>query len=474
MRRYLGGDSDLEEEEENEGDQGSPMDISRGTATPQTGGRNVPWITDEQAFEMTGGGGLHKGQGSKPEWMTKSQEFSPPTEAAGPVAKKRLAFESMPGPGRAEDDEVTLPVPPASPPSMPVLPRLHAAAVPRTEGGPDLYDVDPWEDVDFARLAREQAEQADRLGRPRPSDKFMALETEHAGVAARLERILRNALSRQRPQQDDPVIVLYASTPELNQREGPLLLWRSSPGRSHALLHVAVQDYFSKTRFDGRIRADGVGSVSLTRLDLFRDSPGAANIQLRSTDEDTWVLEPGTFLPSERIVVILIQEDTTSDPQMLELQPLDRSKEPIGTTIDEQGIGDWMCSVDANGRATIREAGWRLEYEKTGGIAGVHQETIVHEDGTIKFWDGRKSRITPARARQLFDWAMHTPKAGPTPCCDFFSYHVTIRDARGKPILATKKVGPMPLEGLVEEELPVDKRVAPELAEKLKALAISP
>jgi hypothetical protein len=41
---------------------------------------------------------------------------------------------------------------------------------------------------------------------------------------------------------------------------------------------------------------------------------------------------------------------------------------------------------------------------------------------------------------------MKSRKAPPTPCCDFFSYHVTIRDARGKPIMAQKKVEAMPLD----------------------------
>lgn len=243
--------------------------------------------------------------------MTKSQEPSPaPTERQ---TKRALRFEE-------ETQEARLPEIPSHP--TPSNEEAVLATLARAKGfretGYDLYAVSPFGDVDFARLAREQAEMADRLGRPRPSDKFLEVATEHPSMVARLERVLHNMLSRN---PTSPVMVLYASEPDLDERQLPTLLWRSAPGRSHLVVHLAVIDHRGKTRLDTRLALDGPASIGAARVDLFREASGSAHVHIRS-DEDQWVLEAGTFLPAEPVVIILIQENPMSQPQALELQPL--------------------------------------------------------------------------------------------------------------------------------------------------------
>lgn len=117
-------------------------------------------------------------------------------------------------------------------------------------------------------------------------------------------------------------------------------------------------------------------------------------------------------------------------------------------------VGNWACSVDENGLATVREAGWTLVYKQTGGFAGVHHTTTIHESGRVERWDGSVAHMPTARAQELYEWVLTTPEAGPTPCCDHFSYHVSLYTARGNPIVTDKKVGPLP--GHYEGSVPVD------------------
>ena len=418
MRRYLGGDSDLEEEEDGDEEdafQGSPMQLSRGTATPTSefpvspwGGRNVPWITDDENQDIMPRGRGSRNENARPDWMTRSQDLAPPAPTPSKPAepKRRLVFAH-------EDDDDEQQQQPPQPKS------------------PDLFDRPAWDDVDFTRLAREQAAQADRLSKPRPSEKFLSVEMEHAAIGTRLERVLANIVGREPL---TPVAVIYAAEPDLDRSKQPLMLWRSSPAAAtNVILNMAVIDHYGQKRLDTTLALAGPASVRLAWLDLFSDQQSLVHFQLRS-EHEVWLLEAGTRHPDKRVIVILIQENNMQAPQMLDLQPLRFDQEAItdvvvGTMIDDD-----------------EEAGWRLEYVKTGGIAGVHEETTVWEDGTVKYWDGRRSRITPAKARQLYEWAMKSRKAPPTPCCDFFSYHVTIRDARGKPIMAQKKVEAMPLD----------------------------
>src|SRR5208283_4320831 len=102
MRRYYGSDDDEGDEPYEEEDQGSPMQLSRGTATPfgfdpGSTGKDVPWITDEQEIVPSAATGTT----ARPEWMTRSQETSP-ADLKG-RAKKRLGFEGLPGPRGTEE-----------------------------------------------------------------------------------------------------------------------------------------------------------------------------------------------------------------------------------------------------------------------------------------------------------------------------------------------------------------------------------
>jgi len=610
MRRYYGSDDDDDEDEDEvyeESDKGSPMHLSRGTATPfgfespHEEQRNTPWMTDngdiirpaeKGDIRPTAAVPSTKGRAGerspRPEWMTRSQEATP-AEVQGPRAKKRLGFEGLPGPRAPQEEEETdgdtVPVLPPSPSPLRVRPATSRPPVAQVPGiivrpgeGPDLFDVDPWGDVDFARLAREQANQADRLGRPRPSDKFLDAEGQYPEAAGRLERVLHRMLEREKTV---PVVVLYANEPDLDQRERPVILWRSAPGPSRLVLHMVVIDHYDKTRYDTRLPINGPASVGVARVDLFKESAGPAHFHLRSKD-DAWVMEAGAFLPTERVIVILVQENPESQPLMLDLQPLrfdqsaismapsitvdakaknehcdadyfdwirlvdglglmirlesngtlswvrnqhesasegDREKQtrrvnpgefrklacmdekafvadsgmdimavriddnyhmvekmfvpggpltraqhaPIKSVprlakalkalvarFDKQAIhvSGWVCSVDpTTKRSTIRETGWHLTYTREGGFAGVTEKTVIWGDGTVERWDGTESHITEDRVRQLHDWAMTTAEVGPTPCCDQFSYYVSIHDSQGKALLERKKVGFSPLLG---------------------------
>jgi len=304
------GDSDDDGDE-----RGSPMDISRGTATPQSG--PAPWITDEQVIVPEGGEG---GKRVKPEWMTGSQEFSPPPREA-----KRALFQE-------EETQQAPTTPLLSPPSNVVVVeqgRYASGAKKKLFEEKDFnLHTAPWgavapRDVDFVCLAREQAEAAVRQGMPGPSDKFIAVTEEHPVPSGRLERVLHNMLSRN---PTAPVVVLYAAEPESDPSKRPVILWRSSPGRSKSVLHLLVGNQETRKQLNGRLVISGPASIGTARVDLFDDEKGheeeVVHVRLRYTDELLWQLEPGWSLPSEAVVVILIQEDTYSQPQALELQPL--------------------------------------------------------------------------------------------------------------------------------------------------------
>jgi hypothetical protein len=323
MQHYRGG-GNSDDDDDDEEDNGSPMQLSRGTATPlyddpASGGRGVPWITDEQDIVPTGGG-------SHPEWMTRSQDASPAQEEQPPrKTKKRLDFGAEGGnedrlsPSHwAEDSETTLPAVSLPPVHRAPLPNLVPSSSSRGARDP-FYDVDPWGDVDFLRLAREQADQAERMNRPQPGDKFLSAAAEYPQASGRLERVMRNMLSRveHRPY---PLVVLYAAEPDLDPRVQPVMLWRSAPGKSHVHLQVAILNHSETTRLDATLAIDGPASIETTRVLVHTQPPDPVHLRIRSDSVgDMWRLEGGSLLPPERICVVLIQENSLSEPQVLDL-----------------------------------------------------------------------------------------------------------------------------------------------------------
>lgn len=191
-------------------------------------------------------------------------------------------------------------------------------------GRPSLFDVDPFGDVDFECLAREQAAAARRVNRVSPSEVFMGVVDEKEAIGRRLERVLQAALANNalKDKRTVPVIIIYAAEPSL---ERPELYWRSSPGRSKLVLDLAVID--GKTRLDSKLPVHKEASIELTRVDLFGEN-NPAHAQIKNVDEE-WVLEPGTFLPAERVDVVLIQENAATVPQRLHLEPLSFAKASI-------------------------------------------------------------------------------------------------------------------------------------------------
>jgi len=79
-----------------------------------------------------------------------------------------------------------------------------------------------------------------------------------------------------------------------------------------------------------------------------------------------------------------------------------------------------------------------LVYERSGGLAGVSERWVIYGDGRVVTGDGRESRVTPkevaevaSEARELgfFDMAdKYMPK---DPCCDRFTYTITIQGRDG-------------------------------------------
>ena len=122
--------------------------------------------------------------------------------------------------------------------------------------------------------------------------------------------------------------------------------------------------------------------------------------------------------------------------------------------------GSWTCSVDKNGLATVRRAGWTLVFKQTGGLQAVKRTTTVHEDGLMEHWDGSRSRASKGRITELYNWALTTPEVGPTECCDHFSYHVSLWDAQGALLVDNKKVGYIPRDDETPEHLRAGPRVA--------------
>jgi len=433
MRRYYGSDDEDDADVYEESDKGSPMHLSRGTATPigrdpdDNEDRNTPWMTDNgdirpAAIPSTKGG---ERSPPRPEWMTRSQEVTPAAEVQGPRAKKRLGFEGLPGPRATEEtDGDTVPVLPPSPSPLRVRPAVSrppvAAVRPIRPGDePDLFDVDPWGDVDFARLAREQANQADRLGRPRPSDKFLGAETEYPDAAGRLERVLHRMLEREKRV---PVVVLYAHDPDLDVRERPVMLWRSAPGPSRLVLHMAVIDHYDRTRYDTRLAVNGPASVGVARIDLFTESAGPAHFHLRSKD-DEWLLEAGAFLPMERVIVILIQENFESQPLMLDLQPLrfDQSAitAPASVSVSAPASVDAKANnehCDADYFEWIRLVdglGLMIMLESNGTLTWVRNQ---HESASPSDREKQTRRVNPSEFRKLacLNEKSFEDNAGPT------------------------------------------------------------
>jgi len=131
----------------------------------------------------------------KPSWMTDTTELPLPSpERPARQNRRRLSFGDEPAPAPAT--------------------RLRHA---------DLYDVDPWADVDFPRMASEQEEQARRLGRTPPAQEFRSVHEIEGEAGSRLEKAIAAASARW---PDLPIVALFAKAPDSTPGARPVLLYR--------------------------------------------------------------------------------------------------------------------------------------------------------------------------------------------------------------------------------------------------------
>jgi hypothetical protein len=114
-------------------------------------------------------------------------------------------------------------------------------------------------------------------------------------------------------------------------------------------------------------------------------------------------------------------------------------------------IGNWVCSVDRHGRATIREApvskpGWKLVYERHGGLAGYNEVYVIHQDGRVDYTDLKHKERGTVQKRPVSDpedvreWALAQPEALPPPMTDAYHMWVTLYDASGKQVGKRKRI----------------------------------
>ncbi len=84
----------------------------------------------------------------------------------------------------------------------------------------------------------------------------------------------------------------------------------------------------------------------------------------------------------------------------------------------------------ATGNRDTSEGGVTIVYRREGGFAGLSQEWVIHLDGLIEAPGELQMRVPPAEVQALLDQSaemVETPATPePTPCCDRFTYSVTI------------------------------------------------
>jgi len=116
-------------------------------------------------------------------------------------------------------------------------------------------------------------------------------------------------------------------------------------------------------------------------------------------------------------------------------------------------VEGWACTVDEDGKATVRaqaspSSGWKLVVGKTGGIAGIEEETTVYEDGTVTY-SGKNAgcrvvkRIGAQGAEKLRKWAHGVKEVPPPSGVDMISLWVTLYDEQDRRIVH-KEIGRVP------------------------------